>query len=54
MDPDQAFGGEQSNKGAPKSLHLFEIPQLLCDNRWVSHKSSYSLKSPFIINSQEV
>jgi len=33
--------GGQSNKGTPKSLHLFKILQLLGDDRWVSHKSGY-------------
>jgi len=40
-DPEQAFWGVQSNKGVPKSFHLFKIPQLLCDSRRVLHKSGY-------------
>jgi len=28
-DPDQAFVGDQSNRGAPKRLHLFNTPGLL-------------------------
>jgi len=43
VDSDQVFGGRQSNKGVPESLHLFKKTQLLCDNRWVSHKSGYRL-----------
>jgi len=39
-DPDQAFGGGSQIR-VRQNIHLFEIPQLLCDNRWVSHKSGY-------------
>jgi len=39
-DPDQAFGGD-SQIGGRENIFTCEIPLVLCDNRWVSHKRVY-------------
>jgi len=41
-DPDQAFGG-QLNRGPPNRSSLVQMPKVVCNNFWVSHKSGYLL-----------